>query len=82
LVKDSAKALAQTVLRDAERDDRQRVVWLYRRVLQREPTETEVGRSVAYLERVAALVQDPTRKTAWSSLCQTLLASNEFLYRN
>lgn len=82
LVKDSAKALTGDLMRDPQGDESQRVRLLYRRVLQRDPSTTEAGRALAYLERAGALVQDPTRRAAWASLCQTLLASNEFLYRD
>lgn len=82
LVKESAKALADDVMREAPGDIPRRVRQLYRRVLQREPTSAETGRAQAFLERAGALVQDPTHRAAWASLCQTLLASNEFLYRD
>jgi hypothetical protein len=63
-------------------DDREGVRVMYRRVLQREPSDTESARALAYLERAGGLIQKEARVGAWASLCQALLASNEFLYRD
>jgi len=82
LVKDSARTLAVKVMPQNAGDDREGVRVMYRRVLQREPLDTESVRALAYLERAGGLIQKEARVGAWASLCQALLASNEFLYRD
>jgi hypothetical protein len=86
LVMDAADELARLVLA-AEPDDSARIATLYRRALGRSPDEAEVSRAIAFVAGFSsqALTDsahlDPARlQRAWSLLCQSLLASNEFIY--
>ena len=88
LVIDSADALAQ-ILIDERSDPVHRVELGYLRTLSRNPVDTEIQ---AALEFVLSMtnhrtvtdpndaVQQAAELQAWSLFCQTLLASNEFIY--
>ncbi|HTI68795.1 MAG TPA: DUF1553 domain-containing protein [Candidatus Limnocylindria bacterium] len=82
LVKDSATALARTLLaRDT--DDRDRIRQAYERVLCRPPENDESARAYQFLASVESTFPPTEARTAaWSALCQTLFAANEFLYRD
>ena len=81
LVKDCARALAETVLATPSPDDAARVGIAFRRAFDRAPTGQETDRALLFL--VAAVRGDGRReKAAWSALCQTLFAANEFVYRD
>jgi cytochrome c553 len=68
--------------------DAVRIQTAYRRAYGRWASKEEVRRVKEYLDKYvalsAALEPDPEarRKKAWASFCQTILASNEFLYAN
>ena len=86
LVIDSAAALADQLL-DSEVDDQSRVMALYRRSLGRQPSDGEVGRALAFIAELtsqaltgSASLDAEQHRLAWSLLCQSLLASNEFIY--
>jgi hypothetical protein len=77
LVMDSADALAGQLLQQ-DGDDRQRIDQAYQRTLVRPASAAEVDRAIAF---VNDLVEDKAEpQQAWSLLCQSLLASNEFVY--
>ena len=81
LVKDCARALAETVLAVPSRNDAARVGIAFRNAFDRDPTGQETDRALRFL--VAAARGDGQReKAAWSALCQTLFAANEFVYRD
>jgi cytochrome c553 len=64
-------------------DDAERIHKAYTLAFSRPPSAAEARAAVAFLERdTAELGGDPsvTRVNAWTRLCHTLLASNEFLY--
>jgi cytochrome c553 len=66
-------------------DDAGRLAHAYRLAFGRAPTANETRAALAFLERDAAelstsLPASETRTAAWSRLCHTLLAANEFLY--
>jgi hypothetical protein len=73
----AASDLAKQVQASAS-DDAGRVDRLYRVVYARPPGPREAERALAFLGRYAKAAND--RGAAWRSLCQTLLASNEFVY--
>jgi hypothetical protein len=78
-VKQQAAALARLVLA-GERPDSDRVRELIRRVYSRQPDAAEVDKMLSYLASAGGAGTDG-RGAAWERLCQTLLISNEFLYR-
>ncbi|MBC8134906.1 MAG: DUF1549 domain-containing protein [Fibrella sp.] len=91
LVRDAADSFAASLpaaTADSTKTDATRIQTAYRRAYGRWASASEVQRADAYLDQYvalsAALDPDPEqrRKKAWSSFCQTLLASNEFLYAN
>lgn len=82
-VKARSAALARRVCA-ASASDLERLRTAYALVFGRSPTEGETKRALAFLElETSALPQDARKEApiaAWARLCQTLLASNEFLY--
>ncbi len=70
------RAMASAV--DAE----SRVESAWRIALVRNPTATEKQASIEYIERLRALAKDEPNAEllAWSSLCHTLINTNEFMY--
>ncbi len=70
------RAMASAV--DAE----SRVESAWRIALVRNPTATEKQASIEYIERLRALAKDEPNSDllAWSSLCHTLINTNEFMY--
>jgi hypothetical protein len=83
LVKEQSKYFAQLVLAHPDRTDAERVNVAYRRALGRPAGRAEVQQALAYVERAQlTLSGNSVERTlsAWASLCQALLASNEFLY--
>jgi cytochrome c553/mono/diheme cytochrome c family protein len=85
LVLTSADRLASRLHEDST-SDRQCCERLYLLAYSRPPTADEIDDSVAFvaaMERALADTQsDPAkcRQEAWSALCQTILAANEFIY--
>ncbi len=79
LVLRAAEALAKGL---AAKDDAARVAQLYQRVHSRVPTAAETRRALAYVAQFAASAGtgEKGRMAAWQSLCQALLAGNEFIY--
>ena len=83
LVKEQSRDLAAALLALPEVDDAARVSVAYRRVLGRSAQRAEVKRALNYLvqarSKLPASTEDASMQS-WASLCQALLASNEFLY--
>ena len=86
LVMDSADHLATLVLSESL-DNSQRVNLAYERALGRLPSESESHRSLAFISGAtsraltdAASVDSAAEHSAWSMFCQSLFASNEFIY--
>ncbi len=85
----NARATAISLLEGGEEEsDRQRVARSFLMMLGRRATELEKGGSLAYIK---AFQEEMTgqgetvklaREQAWSSFCQSLFASNEFLFLN
>lgn len=85
LIMDSANALAATVTSQASGNaDRVRIA--YEGTLNRPPRDEEIARALAYVDeftaqRVSATgIDEMAEIKAWSLLCQSLFASNEFIY--
>ena len=73
-----AHGFAKRLLEIAE--DHKRVVAAYHRALQRDPTSSEIERALAHVHSIASELSKGAELRAWASLCQALLASNEFRY--
>ena len=87
LVLDSADALAQSLLQLSV-SDTSRVEMAYQRVLGRYPNERESRRAVDFVAQIrsgarlnAGAVDDDWISKGWSLFCQSLFASNEFMYQ-
>jgi hypothetical protein len=78
--------LASQMLRKPESDNASRVRAIFRRVLQRDPSESESRRAIEHVEAVDASLEtelpeaERRRVKSWASLCQALFATNEFRY--
>ncbi|NND96047.1 MAG: DUF1549 domain-containing protein [Pirellulaceae bacterium] len=86
LVMDSADQLADQLMRQVSQD-RARVDLAYNIALGRRATETEKERAVAFVDDLtsraltgSASIDPIEEHRAWSLLCQSLFASNEFIY--
>jgi hypothetical protein len=90
-----AKHMAQLVLASSgNASDESKISWLYRRTLNREPTASELHRAGSFIgltyqdlsrENQGNSSKKKTdaqtlRLNAWATLCQALLATNEFRY--
>ncbi len=71
LVQNEAASFAGSLTASSER---QRIQQAYQRALGRMPTDAEVARAHAFLN------DSPSQEAGWQSLCQALLAANEFRY--
>jgi hypothetical protein len=86
LVIDCSRRVAESVLsRSDTSTDSERLRSLYETLYARRPRDGEVRLAIAFLDEYVAAIQpdaaitDP-RKAAWAALCQTLIASNDFIY--
>ncbi|QEG00491.1 Planctomycete cytochrome C [Stieleria maiorica] len=82
LVMESADALARSVLSQPD-DDIDRVADAYRRAVGREPSPNETERAIGFLTKLTDGAGDDdgrSQRQAWSLFCQSLMASNEFIY--
>jgi mono/diheme cytochrome c family protein len=94
LVMNAADALADQLLAAEVDSEAKRVALAYQRILARPPTTAERDRAVKFIGELAgapSLLNASTvdeaatavdRKRAWSLFCQSLAASNEFIYLN
>jgi hypothetical protein len=79
-VTERARSLAKSLLQSDTAEDA-RVSRAWYKVLGREPNKDELEDSLRYVERFPAKASDDAgRLLAWSSLCRTLIASNDFIY--
>ena len=86
LVLDSADALAQGLL-ETSASDLSRIEMAYQRVLGRSPNAHESRRALDFVEQVMAdaaikngVADENCRSRGWLLFCQSLFASNEFMY--
>lgn len=78
------------LLAKSSADDTSRIRLLYERAYSRPPTDPEVSRSLAFLDRYTAASKNASsaasnsaekaHETAWQTLCRAVLAANEFVY--
>jgi hypothetical protein len=86
LVMEQAALTAKRVLYEAGTNDDDRIRHAYRLILGRGPSSAQRQQSLAYVKQMEKLLGDSAssaeekRVAAWSSLCQTLIASGEFRY--
>jgi len=87
-VREQSRVAARRLLERDDTDDAARVSWYYRITLGRPATADEIKTSLAFVDRVTeqvAAFPDNTgsvRIEAWSRFCQSLMACNEFLFRD
>lgn len=86
LMIDSADAMAGRVLESTAADEG-RVQFAYELALGRTPTPSEMERALGFVSGLtsqsltdAATVDPAAERKAWALLCQSLFASNEFVY--
>jgi hypothetical protein len=85
MVVNQSNLFAVQLLQEASGDTATRVNWVYRRALQRDATGEELSRAIELVKETQNELDSGTLKadretSAWASLCQGLLASNEFRY--
>ena len=85
LVIEQSTEAAKRVLFAAAQNDDDRIQYAFRLILGHGPSSEQRQHSLAYLKELEKLAGDVAsaearRLTAWSSLCQTLIASAEFRY--
>ncbi len=86
-IMDTARAFADDVTKSGKTDI-ERVNAVYLKAYDRVATPAEITRAIAYLTRyqnaLAHTMPDTAKRqaAAWQSLCQIVLASNEFIYVN
>ena len=86
LIAEVSRRLAEGLLENGERNESELIRRLYRKTLGRSSSESETKRSQTFLAKTAQYFNreeadgDIRRQRAWRLLCQTLLASNEFIY--
>ncbi|MFN0022069.1 MAG: DUF1553 domain-containing protein [Pirellulaceae bacterium] len=82
---DQSRELGVLILKAAV-DDTNRIRLLYERAYSRPPTDAEITRSLAFLDRFASASAgagnsaESARSRAWQTLCRAVLAANEFVY--
>lgn len=85
-VRDQARAFAQRLLANNALTDAERISFAYASAFGRPPTSDEITDATEFLaayqvaQAAQARPEADRRLTAWQSLCQSLLCSNEFLY--
>ena len=94
LFMDAGDALAEQALDMNVANDGERIDFAYQRALVRPPSDVERKRALKFIAELTgppALLNSSTvdeaanaeaRRRAWSLFCQSLLASNEFIYLN
>lgn len=86
LVLDASESLAARVLEQPDLDDAGRIQLVYQRAYGRPAAEAEIAKAAALVEEISKSVEptqsDPAKRRlqAWASLCQVVLAANEFIY--
>ena len=72
-----AEHFAQSIMKDSA-DDRDRIRAAFRRALNRDPSHNEIDQAIELLRSTKTELKSDNK--AWNSLCQALLATNEFRY--
>jgi hypothetical protein len=86
LITESAEALAKALLARSNYDDAALIREAYNRILNRTVTEDELHRALHFLSTIPEDASTPNtpndrRQKDFAAFCQTLFASNEFIYR-
>lgn len=83
---DSANAFAKKMIKELPKES-DRVVFAYERSLGRKPTKEEVDQVLSFVGEVSSSntadseqTENDSKLRAWSLFCQSLFASNEFIY--
>ena len=85
---EQARYFAESLGVSGQRTDAERIKLAYLRAFDRPPSSAETQKAQAYIAaysaRVPATETDSAKRSAiaWTSFCQLLLASNEFIYVN
>lgn len=84
-VQQCAKAVADRVLQQSS-SPRERVIHAYRGILGRQPTDSEANDALAFVGELQSTAENDSatpidESLAWTRLSQSLLISNEFLFR-
>ena len=74
---EQAEHFARSIMEDSTEDSHQ-VRLAFRRALNREPNQNELDQAIELLRSTKSELKSDNK--AWSSLCQALLATNEFRY--
>ncbi len=74
---EQAEHFAQSIMKDST-DDNHRVRSAFRRALSRDPSQNEIDQAIDLLRSTKTELKSDNK--AWNSLCQALLATNEFRY--
>ena len=81
---DQTKALAQRVIKEAPKNDKARIEWLYSSLYGRPASKQEIEIGLRALARASgdAKTNEKTKPTeaAWEQYCQVLVCANEFIY--
>jgi hypothetical protein len=78
-----SKEFAKRLLDDAALSDKERIERAYLMALTRRPEPDETDSALTYIgNQEKQLGMPDSHLTAWQSLCQVLIATNEFLYLN
>ncbi len=86
LMLETSQHFAATLLKENLPDDAARIAKMYRKAFGRASLTGERDKALAFLAEIDRMMQpresDPNRRRAfaWACLCQTVLASNEFVY--
>lgn len=81
LVKHASRSLARRLVEVLPGDPGSRIRWAYESAVGRLPSEAEVRRAMAFVNSAKREDSPAATMEAWAAWCQTLFASNEFLYR-
>ena len=74
---EQAEHFAQSIMKGST-DDNHRVRSAFHRALNRDPSQNEIDQAIELLRSTKTELKSDNK--AWNSLCQALLATNEFRY--
>ncbi len=79
LIVDSAESLAKLASTAIE-DERVRLNWIYRQVLNRSASQSEIDQAMHFISEMTSIQTSDSDLRAWSLLCHSMLAANEFIF--
>ena len=86
LVENASQRMAENVLHETALSPEQKIQKLFLKAVGRKPSEMEVNKSLHFLDEIEQELQTEESTSeqrinrAWQVLCQSLLASSEFIY--